>query len=186
MSKLVGYTRVSTDEQVTDLQRDALAKAGVTEVFEDAGVSAVKRRPELERAIASLAPGDTLVVYRLDRLARGVLDLLGVVQRIEDRGAHFRSLSESIDTGSAAGRLQLNMLAAVGQFERDLLRERTREGLQAAKRRGKKLGREPVVPLHKLRALRNLIDKGESVRSAAEALGVSKTAAYDALKRAGM
>lgn len=181
MSKAVGYARVSTDEQVTDLQRDALARAGVTIVREEK-VSAVRKRPELERVINELGEGDTLVVWRLDRLARGVLDLLSIVERVEAKCAHLRSLSEAIDTGSAAGRLQLNVLAAVGQFERDLLRERTREGLQAAKRRGAKLGRPKALDTVQTASLRRLISAGESVRSAAAILKVGKTAAYEALK----
>lgn len=182
MAKAVGYARVSTDLQVTHLQRDALERAGVDALFEDIGVSAGKRRPELERAIDALTPGDVLVCWRMDRLARGVLDLLTIVDRIKAKGADLRSLSESIDTGSAAGKLQLHVLAAVGQFERDLLRERTREGLRAAKARGARLGRRPKVDAAMLDRLRRLIAAGESVRSAAAVLGLRKSTAYEALR----
>ncbi|MGB6230763.1 MAG: recombinase family protein, partial [Litorimonas sp.] len=116
---LIGYARVSTHDQTLDLQRDALAGAGVDRVFEDAGVSGAKaERPGLGKALAYLRSGDTLVVWKLDRLGRSMTHLLQVVADLEDRGVGFRSLTESIDTTTPTGRLVFHVFGALGQFER--------------------------------------------------------------------
>lgn len=136
----VGYARVSTDQQETDLQLDALRRAGVQRIFEEKG-SSVGRRPQLQRALAALRPGDTLVVFKLDRLARSLRNLLDIIERMELAGAGFKSLTEPIDTVTAAGRLMLQMLGAVAEFERSLIRERSIAGQRAAVERGARVGR---------------------------------------------
>lgn len=141
---LVGYARVSTVEQETALQRDALRRAGVKRVFEEKR-SAVGSRPELERALRALEPGDVLVVYKVDRLARSLSHLLLILRRIDDAGAEFRSLTEPIDTTTSAGRLMLQLLGAFAEFERSLIRERSVAGLVAARERGVRLGRPEAL-----------------------------------------
>lgn len=142
---LIGYARVSTTEQNVGLQLDALHAANVEQVFTDEGVSgSVSSRPELDRCIAHLRSGDTLVVWRLDRLARSLKNLLELVESLSARGIHLRSLTEAIDTSSASGRLILSVFGALAEFERSLIIERTQAGLTAARLRRAKIGR-PVA-----------------------------------------
>jgi DNA invertase Pin-like site-specific DNA recombinase len=138
---LVGYARVSKEDQVTRLQLDALAAAGVHTVFQEKA-SAVSARPQLRRAIASLRPGDVLVVWKLDRLARSLADLLRLLDELSARGASFRSLTEPVDTSSPMGTFVVQVLGAVAQLERSIIIQRTTAGLRAAKDRGVKLGRQ--------------------------------------------
>lgn len=137
---LVGYARVSTTEQETSLQIDALRRAGVRRIFTEK-TSSVGRRPELQRLLASLCAGDVVVVYKLDRLARSLKDLLGIIDRLEAAGAGFKSLTEPIDTSSPAGRLMVQILGSVAEFERSLIRERSLAGQVAAIQRGAVIGR---------------------------------------------
>lgn len=137
---LIGYARVSTNEQETKLQLDALKAAGVHTVFSEKG-SSVGPRPQLHKAIASLRKGSVLVVWKIDRLARSLKDLLHLLERLRGMGCALRSLTEPIDTASALGEFVLQMLGAVAQFERSLIRERSIAGQVAAYRRGVKLGR---------------------------------------------
>lgn len=130
---LIGYARVSTDEQTTAAQMDALRAAGCTEVFEEKASGASRARPELARALARIGRGDTLVIWKLDRLGRSLSHLLEVIEDLRDRGSHFRCLTSPIDTASPHGTLVLQMLGAVAEYERSLIRERTRAGLKAAK-----------------------------------------------------
>lgn len=141
----MGYARVSTDEQTTALQLDALRAAGCAVIHEDSASGAARSRPGLERAIEDLVAGDTLVVWRLDRLGRSLRDLLDISEMLRERDVALRSLTDHIDTGTAAGRMLYAVLGAVAQFERDVLRERTVAGLAAAKRRGETLGRPPAL-----------------------------------------
>jgi DNA invertase Pin-like site-specific DNA recombinase len=136
---LVGYARVSTSDQETRLQRDALRRAGVTRVFEEK-MSAVRQRPELERCLSSLCSGDVLVVWKLDRLARSLRDLLDILERLAKSGAGLRSVTEPIDTSTAAGLMMIHVLGAVAQFERSIIRERVVAGQRAARARGKRWG----------------------------------------------
>ncbi|API74112.1 recombinase family protein [Ralstonia pseudosolanacearum] len=137
-----GYARVSTQEQETHAQTDALAKAGVGFIFsEKRSGGTTAGRPELEKLLRMLKPGDTVVVYKLDRIARSLKDLLRIIERIEEKGAQFRSLTESLDTTTPAGRMLFHMVGAFAEFERELIRERTRAGMAAAVQRGVKLGR---------------------------------------------
>ena len=139
---LIGYARVSTAEQDTALQTDALRNAGCERVFEDTASGAKADRPGLADALAYLRDGDVLVVWRLDRLGRSLPHLIETVGKLEARGVGFRSLTENIDTTTPGGRLIFHVFGALGQFERDLIRERTKAGLTAAAARGRKGGRK--------------------------------------------
>lgn len=181
---LIGYARVSTAEQDTALQTDALNKAGCDRIFEDT-ISGVKAdRPGLAAALAYLREGDALVVWRLDRLGRSLPHLIDTISALEARGVGFRSLTESIDTTTSGGRLIFHVFGALGQFERDLIRERTKAGLSAAAARGRKGGRKPVVTADKLQRARDHIANGLNVREAAARLKIGKTALYAALQAA--
>ncbi|EKU24541.1 recombinase family protein [Xanthomonas graminis] len=179
---LIGYARVSTAEQGTVLQTDALRKAGCERVFEDTASGAKADRPGLADALAYLRAGDVLAVWRLDRLGRSMQHLIETIAALEARGVGFRSLTESIDTTTPGGRLIFHVFGALGQFERDLIRERTKAGLTAAAARGRKGGRKPVVTADKLQRAREHIANGLNAREAATRLKVSKTALYAALQ----
>jgi DNA invertase Pin-like site-specific DNA recombinase len=139
---LIGYARVSTDDQNLDLQRDALKAAGCEKIIEDkASGKAGSNRPGLDRAREMLRPGDTLVVWRLDRLGRSLRDLIELMGELEGQGVGFRSLTESLDTTTPGGKLVFHVFGALAEFERNLIRERTKAGLAAARARGKKGGR---------------------------------------------
>jgi DNA invertase Pin-like site-specific DNA recombinase len=181
---LVGYARVSTAEQDTALQTDALRQAGCERVFEDTASGVKSERPGLVAALAYLREGDVLTVWRLDRLGRSLPHLIETVRELQTRGAGFRSLTESIDTTTAGGRLIFHVFGALGQFERDLIRERTKAGLKAAAARGRKGGRKPVVTAEKLQRARDHIANGLNVREAAMRVKVGKTALYAALQEA--
>lgn len=143
---LIGYARVSTAEQSLDLQRDALKAAGADRIFEDLGVSGSKAsRPGLDAAMEYLRAGDTLITWKLDRVSRSVPHMLQLVEALADRGIGFKSLTESIDTSGPAGRFTLVILSAVAALERDLIRERTKAGLDAARRQGRVGGRPRVL-----------------------------------------
>jgi DNA invertase Pin-like site-specific DNA recombinase len=178
---LIGYARVSTAEQDTALQTDALRKAGCERVFEDTVSGATSERPGLSSALAFLREGDVLGVWRLDRLGRSLPHLIEVIAGLDARGVGFRSLTESIDTTTPGGRLIFHVFGALGQFERDLIRERTKAGLSAAAARGRKGGRKPVVTDEKLQKARTLLIQGLNVREAALRLKIGKTALYAAL-----
>ena len=181
---LIGYARVSTAEQDTALQTDALRKAGCERVFEDVVSGAKADRPGLAASLAYLRDGDVLAVWRLDRLGRSLPHLIETIGALEARGVGFRSLTESIDTTTSGGRLIFHVFGALGQFERDLIRDRTKAGLTAAAARGRKGGRKPVVTAEKLQRAQEHIANGLNVREAATRLKVSKTALYAALQAA--
>ena len=139
---LYGYARVSTQEQETHAQTDALFRAGVGFIFsEKRSARSTVGRPQLEKLLRTLKPGDQVIVYKLDRIARSLKDLLRIIERIEEKGAQFRSITESLDTTTPAGRMLFHMVGAFAEFERELIRERTIAGMEAAVRRGVKLGR---------------------------------------------
>jgi DNA invertase Pin-like site-specific DNA recombinase len=141
-ARVVGYARVSTQDQNLDLQLDALGAAGCTRIYTDLGISGTRcSRPGLAEALGSLQAGDKLVVWRLDRLGRSLVHLLDIVGELQASGVAFESLKERIDTVSSGGRLMFHIMAALAEFERNLISERTRAGLSAAKDRGKRLGR---------------------------------------------
>jgi DNA invertase Pin-like site-specific DNA recombinase len=178
----VGYARVSTVDQDPALQLDALAKAGCAKVFEDRASGARADRVGLRSALEYARDGDVLIVWKLDRLGRSLLHLIDTVTTLEKRGVGFRSIIEAIDTTTPGGRLVFHLFGALGQFERDLIQERTRAGLVAAAARGRKGGRKPVVTTEKLERARAIIRKGLTVREAATRLRVGKTALYEALR----
>jgi DNA invertase Pin-like site-specific DNA recombinase len=179
---LVGYARISTLDQDASLQRDALAAAGCNKLFEDRASGARTDRPGLAQALAFLRDGDVLVVWKLDRLGRSLAHLVETVAALATRGVGFRSLTEAIDTTTPGGRLVFHLFGALGEFERDLIRERTRAGLAAAAARGRRGGRRPVVTDDKLRRAQTLMAQGLTVREAAARLRIGKTALYEALK----
>jgi DNA invertase Pin-like site-specific DNA recombinase len=178
----VGYARVSTLDQDPSLQLDALAAAGCTKVFEDRASGARADRPGLQKALDYAREGDVLIVWKLDRLGRSLPHLIETVTTLEKRGVGFRTVTEAIDTTTSGGRLIFHLFGALGQFERDLIQERTRAGLVAATLRGRKGGRKPVVTEEKLERARAIIGKGLTVREAATRLKVGKTALYEALR----
>ena len=181
---LIGYARVSTAEQDTALQTDALRQAGCERFFEDCVSGAKAERPGLTAALAYAREGDTLVVWRLDRLGRSLAHLIEVIGDLEARGVGFRSLTEAIDTTTSGGRLIFHVFGALSQFERDLIRDRTKAGLAAAAARGRKGGRKPVMNEDKLQRAREYIASGLNVREAAVRLKIGKTALYAALQAA--
>ncbi len=142
---IIGYARVSTDDQKLDAQVDALEGAGAERVYADKITGTSRSRPQLDLMIDQLRSGDVVVVTKYDRLARSLKDLLEIVEAIGDRGAGFRSLAEDIDTTTPAGRLIFHVFASIAQFERERISERTREGLQAARKRGRVGGRPPAL-----------------------------------------
>lgn len=164
------------------MQTDALRKAGCERIFDDTASGAKAERPGLMAALAFLRDGDVLVVWRLDRLGRSLPHLVEVVSTLEARGVRFRSLTETIDITTPGGRPIFHVFGALGQFERDLIRGRTKVGLAAAAARGRKRGREPVVTDDKLKRAREHLANGLNVRESAAWFKVSKTALYAALK----
>jgi DNA invertase Pin-like site-specific DNA recombinase len=177
----IGYARVSTQDQDVALQRDALTAAECERIFEDQASGARTDRPGLAAALSYVRSGDVLVVWKLDRLGRSLPHLIETVTGLEARGIGFRSLTEAIDTTTSGGRLIFHIFGALGQFERDLIRERTRAGLAAAVTRGRRGGRKPVITAEKLRRARTLIAQGLTVREAAARIKVGKTVLYKAL-----
>lgn len=178
----IGYARISTSDQDTALQTDALRDAGCERIFEDVASGAKTDRPGLTEALAFLREGDMLVVWRLDRLGRSLKHLIETVGALDERGIGFQSLTENIDTTTSGGRLVFHLFGALGQFERDLIRERTKAGLKAAAARGRKGGRKPVVTPEKLEKARALVAEGLNVREAASRIKVSRSALYAAMK----
>ncbi|QYG95843.1 recombinase family protein (plasmid) [Iamia sp. SCSIO 61187] len=179
---LLGYARVSTTEQDPQLQLDALTAAGCWRIWTDHSSGATASRPQLDALLDHLRPGDTLVVWRLDRLGRSLRHLLDVVEDLAARGVGLRSLTESIDTTTATGRLILAVFAALAEFERDLLRERTMAGLAAARAQGRVGGRPPVLTADKLAAARRLLEEPDAtVTDVASTLGVSRSTLYRGL-----
>jgi len=168
---LIGYARASTSEQETTLQRDALARACVQRVFEEKR-SAIKRRPQLEAALASLNAGDVLIVYKVDRLARSLIDLLHFIERVTAVGASFRSLTEPIDTSSPAGRMTLQLLGAFAEFERAMIRERSMAGQEAARSRGRQIGRPRALTLSEQQAVYADLQAGTSLSECGRRYGV--------------
>lgn len=176
MNQRIGYARVSTDDQNLDLQRDALKQAGCNVVYEEAASGKNAIRSELEQCRKALRAGDTLVVWRLDRLGRSLPDLVQIVAELEKGGIGFESLTEKIETGSAAGKLVFHVFAALSEFERNLIRERTQAGLAAARARGRCGGRKPKLDDKQVREIKALLrDPDIQVADVARQYGVSRT-----------
>ncbi|NHN84767.1 helix-turn-helix domain-containing protein [Acetobacter musti] len=179
MNQRIGYARVSTEDQHLDLQRDALQQAGCRVIYEETASGKNAARPELEQCRKALRSGDTLVVWRLDRLGRSLPDLVHIVADLERGGVSFESLSEKIETGSAAGKLVFHVFAALAEFERSLIRERTYAGLAAARARGRSGGRKPKLHDKQLREIRALLrDPDIRVTDVARRYNVSRTTLY--------
>lgn len=178
---LIGYQRCSTHEQNLDLQTDALTAAGCDRIFTDRMSGAKEDRPGLAEAIAFAREGDILVIWRLDRLSRSLKHLVELVQDLERRGVGLKSLCESLDTSSPGGRLIFHIFGALSQMEREVIRERTLAGLQAARARGKVGGRKPVLTGAKLELARRLrADRSIPVVEACRILGCSRSTFYQA------
>ena len=176
---LIGYARVSTQDQKLELQRDALAKAGCEKIFEDKASGVKAARPGLTEAVAFMRPGDTLVIWKLSRLGRSLRQLIEAVQMLQDKGIELRSLHESIDTNTATGKLLFHIVAAFAQFERDNMIENTKAGLEAARARGKKGGRKPAMDAKKLALAMTLrADPTLPIGDICKTLGVSKATFY--------
>jgi DNA invertase Pin-like site-specific DNA recombinase len=156
---IIGYARVSTEDQNLDAQSDALASAGAKRIFADKISGSKRDRPELGKMLDQLRPGDVVVVAKYDRLARSLRDLLDLVEVIQERGAGFRSLAEDIDTTTPAGRLIFHVFASIAQFERERIAERTKEGLQAARARGRVGGRPPALSAAQKAEVRRMRDE---------------------------
>ena len=169
---LYGYARVSTKDQETTLQLDALSNAGVLEVRQEKG-SSVGPRPELQKLLAQLQPGDTLVVYKMDRIARSLKDLLSILDRIKASGAAIRSLTEPLDTSSPLGIFMIQILGAVGQLERSITRERTVAGQVAAIKRGVVFGRPKLLTPEQESEVLAMVDSGVSQSATARHFGVT-------------
>lgn len=155
---IIGYARVSTDDQNLDAQLDALTGAGAERIFADKISGSKRERPELDKLLDQLRSGDVVVVAKYDRLARSLRDLLDLVEVIQERGAGFRSLGEDIDTTTPAGRLIFHVFASIAQFERERIAERTKEGLQAARARGRIGGRPPALSASQKAEVRRMRD----------------------------
>ncbi len=181
---MIGYARVSTQDQKLDLQTEALRAAGCGKIFTDVASGAKAKRPGLDEALAYLRQGDTLIVWKIDRLGRSVSHLIRTVDELRERGIAFRSLSDAaIDTTTTSGKLVFNLFAVLADFERELIRDRTRAGLAVAKARGRSGGRRPVITPAKLARAQKLMKTGLTAREAAAAIGVGKTALYNALRQ---
>ncbi len=184
MGSLLGYARISTVEQTVRLQTDALAAAGCFRVFTDVESGAKADRPQLRLLLDQLRPGDSLVVWRLDRLGRSLRHLIDTLTDLDARGVGFRSLTESIDTTTPGGRLVFHIFGALAEFERDLVRGRTNAGLAAARARGRLGGRPVKMTADKVAAARRLYAARElTVDEIAAALGVGRTTLYRHLDR---
>lgn len=175
----IGYARVSTKEQNLQLQLDALTRAGCSRIFRDEGVSGkFASRPDLDECFRTLAPGDVLVVWKLDRLGRSLQHLVAAVNDLRDRGVGFRSLTEGIDTSTASGELVFHVFAALAQFERALIIERTMAGLQVARDKGYVGGRHPALDAQQAKTVKEMLARGLTVSATARALRVSRPTIY--------
>lgn len=177
----LGYARVSTTDQDPALQQDALQAAGCQRLFIDRASGKLASRPALDELLTQARSGDTLVVWRLDRLGRSLRHLLETVSALEARGVAFVSLTENIDTSTPGGRLVFHLFGALAEFERDLIRERTAAGLAAARARGRTGGRPTVWTDDKRRAAKAMRASGDDVSSIARALGISRASVYRAI-----
>jgi DNA invertase Pin-like site-specific DNA recombinase len=180
---LVGYARVSTDDQDLALQRDALRAAGCERLFTDTMSGAKAARPGLTAALEFCRVGDTLVVWRLDRLGRSLTNLIELMTVLQEQEIGFRSLTEQIDTTTSGGKLVFHIFGALAEFERELIQERTRAGLAAARARGRQGGRPKKLDRKKIDMAQQLYDAGEhSIADICQTLGVSRATLYRAIR----
>ncbi len=175
---LIGYARVSTTDQNLALQKEALEKAGCERIYEDTISGTRVERPGLAKALEMLRSGDTLVVWKLDRLGRSVKNLITLVGEINSNGIHFKSLTDSIDTGTPSGRFFFHVMASLAEMERELIIERTRAGLEVARALGRKGGRKRTMTDSKIDSAKKLLSSGVPPRDVAKDLGVSLATLY--------
>ena len=176
---LIGYARISTDDQKLDLQHDALQTIGCEKIFDETASGASARLPIREELLDYALRGDTVVVWKLDRLGRSLRDLIEVITALGERGVGLRSLHESIDTTTPSGKLTFHVFAAIAQFERDVLSERTRAGIMAAQKRGAKLGRPRSLKPEQIEMARSMMSNPKlSARHVAKQLGVHRSTLY--------
>tara|TARA_B110000046_G_scaffold186016_1_gene231418 strand:- start:5608 stop:6159 length:552 start_codon:yes stop_codon:yes gene_type:complete len=179
----IGYARVSTTEQNTTLQRDSLQAVECQRIYEESASGSSKERPELQKCLDHLRAGDTLIVWRLDRLGRSLKDLIEIITDLENKEIGFKSLNESIDTTTAGGKLIFHIFAALSEFERSLIQERTKAGLIAARARGRKGGRPKKLSDKNIQKAKAMFDdKAIPVTEIAEHFKISRSTLYNALK----
>jgi DNA invertase Pin-like site-specific DNA recombinase len=179
----IGYARVSTEDQNLDLQRDALKKAGCEQIYTDRVSGTKAERKGLTEALSHLRAGDTLVVWRLDRLGRSLKHLIDTITQLQERGVGFKSLTESIDTTTTGGRLVFNIFASLAEFEREIIRERTNAGLSFARARGRSGGRPKALTEKQVQMLNNLAaDPDNSIDDICKTLSISRTTFYRYVK----
>lgn len=186
---LIGYARVSTRKQNLELQLDALQKAGCQLIYQEQASGARQDRAELDRMLAQLRQGDTVVVWKIDRIGRSLRHLVSLIDQFQQLGVGFRSLSDSIDTTTAQGRLVFNIFASLAEFERELISERTTAGLDNARRKGKRLGRPAGLSQERLRkanAARDLYHQGHTKADIARMLDIGLNSVYRYLKYQGI
>jgi len=175
----IGYARVSTQDQNPQMQLDALKKAGCEKIFVEKSSGAKRERPELKAALEYMRTGDILVVWKLDRLARSIKQLIETVEDLENKDMGFRSLTETMDTTTSGGRLIFHIFAGLAEFERSIIRERTRAGLESAKARGRLGGRPPAMQKKDIVAAKAMLsDQKITVEQVAEHLGVAPSTLY--------
>src|SRR3954469_25644965 len=176
---LIGYARVSTNEQNLDLQRDALKTAGCEQIYTDQVSGTTAQRPGLEQAFSHLRQGDTLVVWRLDRLGRSLKHLIETVNDLQEKGIGFKSITESLDTTTSGGKLVFRIFGALAEFEREIIRERTQAGLQSARARGRTGGRPKALTDKQVQMLRRMsADPDTSIDDICKTLGISRMTFY--------
>ena len=181
--KILGYGRVSTLEQSTDIQRDALIAAGAEKLFLDKYTGTKSSRPELDKLRDYMREGDTVCVLKIDRLARSTRDLLNLVQEFADAGVTLKVLEQSIDTSTSEGKFLLNVLSAVAELERDMIVARTKQGLAAAKAKGRVGGRKPKLSKIQMEEVRKFYEAGKPVCDIAALFNVSRASIYRALDK---
>ncbi|QPC47367.1 recombinase family protein [Mangrovibacillus cuniculi] len=180
---IFAYMRVSTEEQRLDRQEQALKEAGAEKVFFEKITGTKKNRPQLNKMLEQLRKGDTVIITDLTRLSRSTKDLIELVELFEEKGVNLKSLKESwLDTTTPEGKLMFTMFSGLAQFERDLISQRTKEGLEVARKKGKQIGRK-AVDAEALEYAFHLIDKGNSIKDTAEKIGVSRMTLHRYLKK---
>ena len=180
----IGYARVSTQDQNLDLQNDALKAAGCENIYTDKMSGAKTERPGLEKIMSFIRKGDTLVVWKLDRLGRSLKHLIQVMNQLEERGIYFKSVQESLDTSTPGGKLIFHVFGALAEFERDIISERTKAGLAAARARGRKGGRPRNLSKKQIEMAKNLMDDVNiTISEICETLRVSKATLYRYTKK---